>query len=396
MTTTQALATRAAEVASSLDLKTLGEMFARSGYFDDARQASQAIVKILYGRELGVPPVTAMMGIHIISGKPSASAGLLASRIKSSQHYGYKVKRLDNTGCELDILEDGQVLGQSNFTMEDAKTAGVFEGRNKHTWKAFPRNMFFARAISNACRWYCADLFGGSPVYTPEEMGAGVDEEGNILDVGPPYVPTREQDVVDTTPVPTPPTTVVVEMVTSADSRVWKRWLGVLAEAQGLGVRIQERRLPIALDELKAAANEALTGIAARKEMLAEQDAKVTAAQDQFKTIQAAADEQRTYDEVFGHEAPTEAELTAPRDTASGEVLDAGPPVTAAAEKPKIASWAQHRQLTAEAHKRNLTVLTLNAKTPLELVDEANLQLEQRIRNFDLDQQALAQSEAKL
>ncbi len=388
MTTTQALATRAAEVANSLDLKTLGEVFARSGYFDDARQASQAIVKILYGRELGVPPVTAMMGIYIISGKPSASAGLLASRIKSSQHYGYKIKRLDNTGCELDILEDGQILGESNFTMEDAQTAGVFEGRNKHTWKAFPRNMFFARAISNACRWYCADLFGGSPVYTPEEMGAGVDEEGNVLDVdSAPYVPTREADVVDATPAPA---TAVVEMVTSADSRVWKRWLEVLAEAQGLGVRIKERRLPIALDELKAAATEALNGIAARKQQLAEQEAKVAA--QTIDQAAAVATEQRTYDEVFGQEPPTAAELAAPRDIDTGEVLDT-PPV--APVQPKIAVWARNRQLVAEAHKRKLTgVPTLPAKSADGVVEAANTELERRIRDYDLDQQLVKEQEA--
>lgn len=197
-TTPTALARQAADVAQSLSLKTLGEVFARSGYFDDARQASQAIVKILYGRELGVPPVTAMMGIYIINGKPSASAGLLASRIKSSGHYAYKIKRLDNTGCELEIFEDGQLVGPSSFVEADAKAAGAFEGRNKHTWKSFPRNMYFARAISNACRWYCADLFGGSPVYTPEEMGAQVDDEGGVIvEAQGRYVPTREQDLAE-------------------------------------------------------------------------------------------------------------------------------------------------------------------------------------------------------
>jgi hypothetical protein len=198
------------------------------------------------------------------------------------------------------------------------------------------------------------------------------------------YIPTREADAGDTTP-----RTAVVEMVTSADSRLWKRWLEVLAEAQGLGVRIKELRLPIALDELKTAANEALNGIAGRKEMLAEQEAKVAA-----QTIDQAAAEQRTYDEVFGEqEAPTEAELAAPRDVDTGEVLDT--PAPAEPERPKIAGWQRNRQLVAEAQKRKLTgVPTLNARASLDVVEAANEELARRIRDYDLDQQLTREQQA--
>ena len=47
----------------------------------------------------------------------------------------------------------------------------------------FARNMLFARAISNAARWYCPDLFSGNAVYVPEELGAIVDGDGNVVDV---------------------------------------------------------------------------------------------------------------------------------------------------------------------------------------------------------------------
>ena len=42
--------------------------------------------------------------------------------------------------------------------------------------------MFFARAISNGAKWYTPGIFGGAPVYTPDEMGADVDEDGDIID----------------------------------------------------------------------------------------------------------------------------------------------------------------------------------------------------------------------
>ena len=49
----------------------------------------------------------------------------------------------------------------------------------------FPRNMLFARAISNGARWYCPDLFNGNAVYVPEELGAVVDGDGNVIDQTP-------------------------------------------------------------------------------------------------------------------------------------------------------------------------------------------------------------------
>ncbi|NBO17384.1 MAG: hypothetical protein EBV07_00610 [Proteobacteria bacterium] len=55
------------------------------------------------------------------------------------------------------------MIGNSTFTIEDAKKAGT-----KNTDK-FPRNMLFARAMSNGVKWYTPDVFAG-PVYVPEEM----------------------------------------------------------------------------------------------------------------------------------------------------------------------------------------------------------------------------------
>jgi hypothetical protein len=72
------------------------------------------------------------------------------------------------------FFEGAESLGVSTFTIDDAKKA-----QTKNLEK-FPRNMLFARAISNGARWYCPDIFGGSPVYTPDEMGMSVDEDGYV------------------------------------------------------------------------------------------------------------------------------------------------------------------------------------------------------------------------
>ena len=62
-------------------------------------------------------------------------------------------------------------LGVSTFTAADARKAQT------QNMGKFPRNMLHARALTNGCRWYCPDVFGG-PIYTPDELGAEVDEDG--------------------------------------------------------------------------------------------------------------------------------------------------------------------------------------------------------------------------
>lgn len=47
----------------------------------------------------------------------------------------------------------------------------------------FPRNMLFARCISNGVKWFCPDIFLGAPVYTPEELGATVDDDGTVVEL---------------------------------------------------------------------------------------------------------------------------------------------------------------------------------------------------------------------
>lgn len=149
---------------------------AASGYFTDAQDEAKAIVKIMAGSELGIAPFAAMSGIHIIQGKPTLGANLLASLIKNHPVYDFKVEALNDEVCVLSFHERGVDIGTSKFTIEDAKRAGT-----KNLGK-FPRNMLFARAISNGAKWYAAGIFGGVPVYTPEDFGATVDEDGVILE----------------------------------------------------------------------------------------------------------------------------------------------------------------------------------------------------------------------
>jgi hypothetical protein len=141
----------------------------------DSRQGrdaaiATAIVQVQYGAELGMGPMESLRSISVIKGKPVLGAGAIAARIKASERYDYRVVKLDATGCEIEVVDGDNVIGTSSFTDADAKTAGL----NGDNWRRYRRNMMFARAISNAARWYCADVFQGS-VYSAEEVA---DEAG--------------------------------------------------------------------------------------------------------------------------------------------------------------------------------------------------------------------------
>lgn len=141
----------------------LGKTFFDSGMFADIKSAGMAVVKIMAGAEIGIPPFAAMSGIHIIQGKPTIGAGLMAATVKGSGKYDYKVIESTETNCSIDFYQGKEKIGNSSFSLKDAQKA-----QTKNLDK-YPKNMLFARAISNGVKWFCPDVFAG-PVYTPEEM----------------------------------------------------------------------------------------------------------------------------------------------------------------------------------------------------------------------------------
>lgn len=157
----------------------LASVIAASRDFPECRSPEKAAVRILAGREMGLGPINSVMGIRIQNGRVSMDAGLMAGLIKRSGRYDYKAREHTAEKCVLEFLEDGQAVGVSEFSIEDAKKAGLAK---KDTWAAYPRNMLFARALSNGARWYLAGIFGGA-VYTHEELGYQVDDEGRAVEV---------------------------------------------------------------------------------------------------------------------------------------------------------------------------------------------------------------------
>lgn len=152
---------------STTDIMNIAKAFSDSGMFPDIKTAAQAAVKIQAGKEFGIQPFASMSGIHIIQGKPTIGAGLMAARVKGFGKYDYLVRKHDDKICEIEYFEKTatgkQSLGISTFTIDEAKKAGT------KNMDKFPKNMLFARAMSNGVKWYTPDIYE-TPVYVPEEM----------------------------------------------------------------------------------------------------------------------------------------------------------------------------------------------------------------------------------
>ena len=176
------------------EFQKVAKIFAESGMFTDARGQAQCFVKILAGAELGLPPFTSMNAFHVIQGKVTMAASTIAARLKSSGKYDYKIVEKTGERCVIDFYAGGEKVWQEIWDTKRAIKANV-----KNLDK-FPDAMLFSRAISAGARAVAPDVVG--QFYTPDELGADVDAEGNVI---PPafeqqshpateYKPVRETD----------------------------------------------------------------------------------------------------------------------------------------------------------------------------------------------------------
>lgn len=173
---------------------------------------------ILTGAELGLGPMQSIRGVHIIEGKPTLAAELMAAL----------VVRVDSVCEYLQLIESSATVAvyetkrkghpkptTVRWTIAQAQAAGLV-GRDN--WRKYPDAMLRARCTAAICRAVYPDLVGG--MYDPDEIDVTpADKLPTILSVvrGPvvegQVTPTTEAEMVDALkasvaalpPKPTPP-----------------------------------------------------------------------------------------------------------------------------------------------------------------------------------------------
>jgi hypothetical protein len=164
------------------EFQQVSKLFADSGLFSDTKTQAQCFVKIMAGAEMGLPPFTAMNAFHIIQGKVVMTASNIAARIKASGRYNYRILEKTASRCSIEFTEGGKPSHTETWDVARASKANV------KNMDKFPDAMLFSRAISAGARVACPDVIGS--YYTPEELGADVNEEGEVVTV---TVPAAQQ-----------------------------------------------------------------------------------------------------------------------------------------------------------------------------------------------------------
>lgn len=166
------------------------QVLVKSGLLpQEVRTPEAAVVIMLKGRELDIPPMTALSSIYVVKGKPSISAQLMGALILRAGH-AYHVATLTNDKCVITFTRKGGQPYTHEFTMQDASAAQL---AGSETWKKYTKAMLFSRCMSAGARIAMPDVIAG--MYTPEEMTDAVTVDAETGEVTP------AAQVIDVKPV---------------------------------------------------------------------------------------------------------------------------------------------------------------------------------------------------
>jgi hypothetical protein len=137
----------------------LARLLHTSGLYK-TKSPEQAFAVMLIGDSLGLGPTESLSGIHIVEGKPEVSADTQARFIRKHHEWDYEVVTPEGSGheqCIIELSRNGKVVTRETYTIADAQRAGL---ANKDIYKKHPRNMLFARCISNCTALHCPEVVG--------------------------------------------------------------------------------------------------------------------------------------------------------------------------------------------------------------------------------------------
>ena len=124
------------------------------------------LIAVNLGAAMGLAPAESLYRIHVIEGKPSASAELIAANVRKA---GHRLRvRGDDQHAVVQIIrsDDPDWPFEVEWTIERAKAAGL---TGKDVWKKYPASMLKARAITECARTACPEALYGV-TYVTEEL----------------------------------------------------------------------------------------------------------------------------------------------------------------------------------------------------------------------------------
>jgi hypothetical protein len=174
----------------------------KSGFLPKAvRTPDQALALMQTGRELGLGPMQSIRSIHVIEGKPTLAAELMAALVfRHLPGAKLRVSVSTNQLCEVMAARPGDPETRFQFTLQDAQAAGL---TGKGNWRTYPRAMLRSRCVAEACRAIFPDATMG--LYTPDELGGDEHEGATFVELKPVNL---EPEIAEAITEPAPPPSV--------------------------------------------------------------------------------------------------------------------------------------------------------------------------------------------
>jgi hypothetical protein len=114
----------------------------------------------------GVDPLTAIYGVSFVNNRPVVDARL-QSALAERAGYRIKVEHADDESATVAVIRDGEILGRTTYTMDDARRAGL-AGRDNY--RRHPRRMLVARARTEAISFHAPSVGVGLSVADDGEL----------------------------------------------------------------------------------------------------------------------------------------------------------------------------------------------------------------------------------
>lgn len=187
-------------------MKETAEMLVKTGFLPQAiKTPEQAIAIILTGRELGIGTMAALNTINVIQGKPTISPQLMLALIeRSGQLENIEIEPHDGNAVRCTMKRKGRSAHTEYFGHAEATAMQL---NSKDNYKKQAATMYRWRAVAACARVAFPDVILG--LYTPDEMGADVDPEGDVITLPKPAIAIQpkqasviEGDAFDEAPPP--------------------------------------------------------------------------------------------------------------------------------------------------------------------------------------------------
>lgn len=145
------------------EAKSMSSTLAKASLLPQALRGKEAdvLMTVMAGAELGLGPILSIRSIHVIEGKPTLSADLIAAlclRRADVCEYLTPVESNSTKATYSAKRKGAPAPVTMSFTIDEAKQAGL---AGKGNWLKYPAAMLRARCISAICRAVFPDLVGG-------------------------------------------------------------------------------------------------------------------------------------------------------------------------------------------------------------------------------------------